>query len=137
MGRNGLNLIRVFWPLWIEIKHFVQAIWFLLNILRILLSLIAIPVRFAKNRFALFSWWHFMHISRYFLNELIRNQLWAAMAWILCMYSDLFLIEIKLFLQAIWFLLKHLPISTQFDYYSCRICEKHICLVLMVTFHAY
>ncbi len=34
-------------------------------------------------------------------------------------------------------LLKYLPTSTQFDYYSCRICEKQVCLVLMVTFNAY
>ncbi len=129
--------MHVFWPILIEIETFLQAIWFLLKCLpnssqfdyyscricekQVCLVLIVIfhayqpefSLRSEKKSIISRNRVHFMHVF-----------------WPL-------LIEIKHFLHAIWFLLKYLPNSTLFVYYYCRICEKQVWLVLMVTFNAH
>ncbi len=137
MSRNHLNFMHVFWPLLIEIKHILQGIWFLLNYLpnsnqfdyyscRIWEKQVCLVLMVTLHAYQpIFSYRSDKKsiMSRNHLN--FMHVVWPP------------LIEIKHFLQAIWFLLMYLPNSTQFDYNSCRICEKQVCLVLMVTFHAY
>ncbi len=137
MSRNHPNLMHVFWPLLIEIKHFLQAIWFLLKYLpnstqfdyyscRIWGKLVCLVIMVTFNAY------------QPILSE--RNYKKSIMSRHHQKFMDVFwpfLIEIKHFLQVIWFLLWYLPNSTHFDYYSCKIWEKQVCLVLMVTFNAY
>ncbi len=127
----------VFWFLWIEIKHFLRAIWFLLKYVpnstqfdyyscmiceKQVCIVLMVTFNAYKPKFS-------EHIDK--KSIMSRNRLnFMHVFWPL-------LIEIKHFPQAIWFLLKYLPNSAQFVYYSCRICEKQVRLVLMVTFHAY
>ncbi len=135
MSRNHLNFMHVLWPLLMEIKHILQALWFLLKYLpnstqfdfyscRIWEKPVCIVLMVTFNAYQpIFS-------KRSDKKSIMRGNHLNFMDVI----GPLF-IEIKHFLQAIWFLLKYLPNSTQFDYYSCRIWEKQVCLVLMVTFN--
>ncbi len=137
MSRNHLNFMHVFWLLLIEIKHFLQAIWFLLKYLPKSTQFDYYSCRIFEKQFCLLLMVTFHAYQPIFS---LRNEYKSIMSRnhpnIMHVFWRL-LIEIKHFLQAIWFLLKYLPNSTQFDYYSCRICEKQVCLVLMVTFNAY
>ncbi len=137
MSRNHLNFTHVFWPLLIEIKHFLQAIWFLLKYLPNSSQFDYYSCRICEKQVCLVLMVTFNAyqpicsegsdkksiMSRNHLN--FMHVFWP------------FLIKIKHFLQSIWFLLKYSLNSSQFDYYSCRICEKQVCLVLMVPFKAY
>ncbi len=137
MSRHRLNLMRVFWPLLIEIKHFLQAIWFLLHYIPNSTQFDCCSCGVCEKQVCLVLMVTFNAYQPIFSQRsdkksiTSRNRLnFIHVFWNL-------LKEIKRFLQDIWFLLHNLPNSTQFDCYSCRICEKQICLVLMVTFHAY
>ncbi len=137
MSRNHLNIRHVFWPLLIEIKHFLEAIWFVLKFLPNSTQLDYYSCRICEKQVCIVLMVTFHAYQPMFSqrsdkkSKVSRNRPnFRHVFWPL-------LIEIKHFLQAIGFVLKCLPNSTQFDYYSCRICEKQVCLVLMVTFHAY
>ncbi len=137
MSRNHLNFMHVFWPLLIEIKHFLQAIWNLLKYLPNSTQFVYYPCRICEKQVCLvlvvtFNAYQPIFSKRSDLKSIMsRNHLNFMHVF------SLLLIEIKHFLQAIWNQLKYLPNSTQFGYYSCRTCEKRVCLVLMVTFNAY
>ncbi len=137
MSRNHLYFMHDFWTLLIEIKHFLQAIWFLLKYLPNSTQLDYYSCRICEKQVCVVLMVTFNAYQHIFSKRsdkksiMSRNHLnFMHVLWPL-------LIEIKHFLQAIWLLLKYLPNSTQFDYYSCRICEKQVFLVLMVTFNAY
>ncbi len=137
MSRNHLNFMHVFWPLLIEIKHFLQAIWILLKYLPNSTQFYYYLCRICEKQFCLVVVVTFHAYQPMFS---LRNEYQSIMSRSHLNLMHVFwplLIEITHFLQAIWILLKYLPNSTQFDYYLCRICEKEVCLVLMVTFHAY
>ncbi len=137
MSRNHLNFMHVFWPLLIEIKHFLQAIWFALNYLPNSTHFDYYSCRICEKRVCIVLMLTF-HAYQPIFPE--RSDKKSIICRNLLNFMHVFwplLIEIKHFLQAIWILLQYLPNSTQFDYYSCSICEKQVCLVLMVTFHAY
>ncbi len=136
MNRHHLNLMHVLWPLLIEIKHFLQAIWFLLKYLPNSTQFDYYPCRICEKQVCLVLMVTFNAYQPIFSwrsdkkSIMVRNH---------PNFMHVFwphLIQIKHFLQAIWFLLKYLPNSTQFDYYSCRICEKQVCFALMVAFNA-
>ncbi len=137
MSRNHLKFMHVFWPLLIEIKLFLQAMWFLLKYLPNSTQFDSYSCGICEKQVILVLMVTFHAYQPIFSlrsdkkSIVIRNHLNVMhVCWPL-------LIEIKHFLQAIWILLKYLPNSTQFDYYSCRICEKQVRLVLIVTFPSY
>ncbi len=137
MSRNHLNFMHVFWPLLIEIKHFLQALWFLLKYLPNSTQSDYYSCRIWEKQVCLVLMLTF-HAYQPIFSEPSEKQSIMSRNYLNFVHIFCPLIkEIKHFQQAIWFLLKYLPNSTQFDYYSCRICEKQVCLVLMVTFHAY
>ncbi len=136
MSRNRRNFIHVFWPYLIEIKHFLKAMWFLLKHLPNSTQFDYYSCRICEKQVCLVLMMTFyayqpINTKRSDKKSIIsRNRRnFMHVFWP-------YLIQIKHVLQAIWFLLKYLPNSTQFDYYSCRIREKQVWLVLMVTFNA-
>ncbi len=138
MSRNQLNFMHVFCPLLIEIKHLLQTIGFLLKYLPNSTQFDFYSCRIWEKKKAclvlMVTFNAYQPIFSY------RSDTKSIMSRIHLNFMHVFwplLIEIKHFLQAIWFLIKYLPNTTQFEYYSCRICEKQVCLVLMVTFKAY
>ncbi len=137
MSRNHLKFVHACSTLLIEIKHFLQAIWFLLKYLPNSTQVDYHSCRIFEKQVLLVpmvTFHAFQPIFSYWSDKksiMSRNRLnFMHVFWPL-------LIEIKHFQQAIWFLLNYLPNSSQFDFYSCRICEKQVRLVLVVTFNAY
>ncbi len=137
MSRNHLNFMHVFWPHLIEIKHFLQAIWFPLKYLHNSTQFDYFSCRICEKQVCLVLMVTFHAYQPIFSQRCDKKSIVSRNGLNFMHVFWPFLIEIKHILQAIWFLLKYLPNSTQCDYYSCRICEKHVCLVLIVTFNAY
>ncbi len=137
MSRNHLNFMHLIWPLLIEIKHFLQAIWFLLKYLPNSTQFDFYSCRICEKQVCLVLMVTFNAYQQIFSKRSDKKSIMSRNHLNLMHVFWPLLIEIKHFLQAIWFLLKYLPNSIHFDYYSCRICENQVCLVLMVPFNAY
>ncbi len=129
--------MHVFWPLLIEIQHTLQAIWFPLNYLPNSTQFDYYSCRISEKRVCLLLLVKFHAFQPIFSERSDKKSIMSRNHHNFMHVFWPLLIEIKHFLQAIWFLHKYLTNSTQFDYFSWRICEKQVCLVLMLTFHAY
>ncbi len=137
MSRNHLNVRHVLWKFLIEIKHFLQAIWILLNYLPNSTQFDDYLCSICEKQLSLVLVVTFNAYQPIFSKRSDKKSMMSRNHLNFMHVLWLHLVEIKHFLQAIWFLLKYLPNSTQFDYYLCSICEKQVCLVLVVTFNAY